>query len=183
MGAANFRTMEEFPLFVHDDFWIKPCPVCGLWHDTETKVCDDCGADLKDVPEEKYQHDELTEQIYFQELQDACEELTGRLLFHKVEPLGGYYCGVQLYVEETDDPNDMDNYTTRYMYDMFRSQAIRAYDREKRKIVREMRRIAKRHGMTEMYCSARFSNGECWYSKVPEKKATKHERVRYAVAQ
>ena len=180
MSAANFRSMEEFPLFVHEDFLIKPCPVCGLWHDVDTEVCEECGTNIADVQE--YEHDELTEQIFYQELQDACEELTGRLLFHKVEPMGGYYSGVQLYAEETDDPNEMDNYTTKCLYSMYRSQAIRTYDREKRKIEREMRRIAKRYGMTEVYCSARFSNGECWYSKVPDKKATKHERVRYAVA-
>ena len=182
MSAANFRTMKDFPLFMHDDFMIKPCPCCGLWHDAETSVCEDCGTNLEDVPYTEYEHDELTEQIFYHELQDACEELTGRLLFHTVAPLSGYYSGVQLYAEETDDPNEMDNYTTKYTYDMYRSQAIRAFDREKRKIEREMRRIAKKYGMTEIYCSARFSNGECWYSKVPDKKATKHERVRYAAA-
>lgn len=113
---------------MHGGFWIKPCPVCGLWHDADAEVCEECGTNIAEISE-------------------------------------------------------MDNYTTKYMYDMFRSQAIRAYDREKRKIEREMRRIAKHYGMTEMYCSARFSNGECWYSKVPDKKATKHERVRYAAAQ
>lgn len=108
MAAANYMTMENFPLFVKEfNTQIKRCPACGLYQDCENDVCEECG-------------EELEEELFFdsiecQELVDNIEsrlenDVNGGLTFHKISVESGYYSGVQFYVETTDDPT---KWTTR----------------------------------------------------------------------
>ena len=62
------------------------------------------------------------------------EKLNNDLTFHSMEFKSGYYEGVQLYVNTTENPHELDNEDCRYYFDMCRSQAIRKYDAEIRKI-------------------------------------------------
>ena len=48
MAAANYMTMENFPLFVKEfNTQIKRCPACGLYQDCENDVCEECGEELE----------------------------------------------------------------------------------------------------------------------------------------
>ena len=96
---------------------------------------------------------------------------------------GGYYTGMQLYVEEKHEcfPEQYDNEDCHYYFDCCRSGAIRKRASEVNQVKRFMRLIAKNCGMEEYYCSSIFSNGEAFYCKVPDKTATKREQLKYAL--
>lgn len=91
------------------------------------------------------------------------EELNDTLTFHKIVFKSGYYTGIQLYVEEKENPHELDNEDCKYYYDMCRSQAIRKYDAEIRKINRWMEKVAPEYGWRELHCVGIFSNGEAIY--------------------
>lgn len=101
-----------------------------------------------------------------QNIEEALETLNDSLTFHKIVLEDGYYYGLQFYVEENDDPNEMDNENCRYYFDMFRSVAIRRYNSEVNRIGRLLRRLASAYGFEEVVCSAVFSNGEATYTPV-----------------
>lgn len=128
MSCPNFRTMENFSLFVRTD----------------------------------------DEDAYFimREIEYNLNELNDALMFHKILVDGGHYYGLQFYVEENYDPNELDNEDCRYYFDMFRSVAIRRYNSEINKINRMLRRMAKEWGFEEIYCAAVFGNGEAVYAPV-----------------
>ncbi len=92
------------------------------------------------------------------------EELNDSLTFHEVQFKSGYYDGLQLFVEEKEEnPHELDNEDCRYYYDMCRSQAVRKYDAEIRKINRWMEKTAVEYGWRKLYCLGIFSNGEAVY--------------------
>lgn len=186
MGTCNFWTMKDFPLYVHDDFYCIRCPECGslLRKDeleSEDNFCWSCGTQIVYNDHEEI-YDELTTDDWTKFVMEAVEELFDDLMFHTVKLKYGYYSGRQLYVEEIEDPNDYDNEGCHYQFDCCRSKAIRKYESEKNKIRRLMKQIAKDYGMEEIYCVGVFSNGEAVYSRVPDRKSTKRERVKHAVA-
>ena len=94
---------------------------------------------------------------------DLMEKLNDSLVFHSMEFKSGYYAGVQLYVEEKDNPHDLDNESCKYYYDMYKSQAIRKYEAEIRKINKWMEKIAVQYGWKKLNCLGVFSNGEAVY--------------------
>lgn len=94
---------------------------------------------------------------------ELMEKFNDNLIFHKLELRSGYYDGVQLYVEEKDDPNELDNDDCRYYYDMCRSVAIRKYEAEIHKINKWMDKVATQYGWRELHCLGIFSNGEAIY--------------------
>ena len=162
MGTANFKSMDKFPLIVAEDEYIKVCPECGCGQSGVDK-CECCGAILTDVAE-TYDYDTMSDIV--SEMERFAERLNSSLMFHKVTVESGYYSGVQFYVTEEHDVADMDNGDTQYYFGMCRSVALRKYATEVNRICRELRQYAKDYGMMELAVSARFSNGETWYSKV-----------------
>ena len=139
MSTANFHTMENFNLFI--------------------KAYE---------PEEEY--DEFEAQMFYDDIFDGwdgfnelMENLNNALTFHKLELKNGYYSGVQIYVEELENPHELENEDCRYYYDMCRSQAIRKYEAEIRKINRFMDKVATEYGWRELHCLGIFSNGEAIY--------------------
>ena len=91
------------------------------------------------------------------------EEFNNELTFHEITFKSGYYEGVQLFVEEKENPHELDNDDCNYYYDMCRSKAIRKYDAEIRKINRFMDKVAIQYGWKELHCLGVFSNGEAIY--------------------
>lgn len=149
MSAPNFRTMENFPLFALDTTTEDGEPM--EWWEIE-ELCQDISAALESVNE--------------------------TLLFHKVSVEGGYYFGLQFYVDELHDPHDYDNDDCRYEFDLCRSVAIRRYKGEIGKITRSLRKLARGYGFEELYCGGIFSNGEAVYYRVQN---TQRSRVHQAV--
>lgn len=139
MSTPNFHMMKNFDLFV--------------------KAYE---------PEEEY--DEFEAEFFYDDIfqgydgfKDVMEELNDNLTFHKIEFESGYYSGVQLYVEEKENPHELDNEDCRYYYDMCRSQAVRKYDAEIRKINKWMNKTAVEYGWRKLHCLGVFSNGEAIY--------------------
>ena len=139
MSTPNFRDMEyNMPM------------VCGALTDDEFQ----CEMDY-----------ELAEQL--------ASEFTENLTFHNVKIQSGYYYGFQFYVEEKynnyfdldkSSKYCIDNEDAHYYFDMFRSQALRVADAEKRKIVKWLEKLQE-HGFEILVCTAKFSNGEALYEK------------------
>jgi len=181
MSCPNFTTMEEFPLFVAMDQYFKRCPHCGAYTSQNAEICDSCGESLEDVEPE---YDEWETEDYFNQIKESVERDTPSLDFFTVTVRGGYYSGMQLFVEEEHPcfPEDYDNDDCHYYFDCCRSKAIRRRASEVNKVKRFMRKIAMEYGMDEYYCCSIFSNGEAFYSKVPDKTATKREKLKYALA-
>lgn len=164
MSAANYKTMDNFPLLakefvVHE----KSCSVCGAYQtNEENEVCECCGGEL----EETSYIDSDSMQEAFADIQKRLGDLNQTLLFHKVSAESGYYYGLQLYVEEKHNPNDYDNDDCRYYFDMCRSVAIRRYNSEVNKLRRMLRRLGAEFGFEELVCMDVFSNGEAYYEHV-----------------
>ncbi len=165
MSAANFRTMRDFPLFARDFYTeAKCCPVCGTIQDAENNRCEFCESD-----------EGLEDYLYFDDMEceDVCDMIRSELddlnteyMFHKIQLEGGYYSGVQFYVEAEHDLQsyDYDNDDCHYYFDCCRSVAYRKYQSEINKINRKLSNLAKRYGFDELVCTARFSNGEAKFS-------------------
>ncbi|MGE4353530.1 MAG: hypothetical protein AB7D36_05550 [Oscillospiraceae bacterium] len=176
MSAPNFRTMENFPLYLKDDseFYTRICPECGCMNSTDTEICEGCNADL-DEPS----FDECECRNFYDNVEAALKDVNSRLKFHKIEVLSGYYTGAQLFVEKSEDaqrayydnPEELDNDDCRYYFDMCRSQMIRAWEAEQHKVCRELAKIAATWGFEHYYCGGIFSNGEAVYYKADTIKA------------
>ena len=176
MSTPNFHSMENFNLFVkvyepmsleeyqkeefHYDDYLYP----------EYEEADD--DDKTDILEKSYNHAmELWSEDFYRDIfygydgfKGKMENFNDTLTFHEITFKSGYYDGVQLFVEEKEEnPHELDNEDCRYYYDMCRSQAIRKYDAEIRKINRWMEKVATQYGWRELHCLGIFSNGEAIY--------------------
>lgn len=118
--------------------------------------------------------------FFYGDVQEDIDALNSELKFFKISIESGYYTGAQLWVDVTrdadnagfyDDGYDTDNWYCRYWFDMCRSEAIRKYEAERRKVLRMLAKLAKSWGFEEYVCIARFSNGEAWYEKAINKRA------------
>ncbi len=163
MSTPNFKTMKDFPLIIARNNYAKPCPNCGMYCNPTDEVCADCGAALADVElEPDYDADEMAAQ----EMQRTADRINEKLTFHRVRVEAGYYSGAQFIVDELyDDISEMSNDYTQYHFDMCKSKALRKFNAEVRRIVRELRKL-KKCGYEELECVAIFSNGEAVYERV-----------------
>ena len=144
MSCPNFKTMENFSLFVRD-------------------------------------YDELDMLLIVREIEDALDDLNTSLMFHEVKLRGGHYYGIQFYVEENHNPNELDNDDCRCFFDLYRSVAIRRHKSEINKINRILGRLAQEYGFEEIYCAGVFSNGEALYYPVQNTRRARVAQVATAV--
>ena len=171
MSTANFWSMDNFPLWARDFYEeCKICPECRTMQDNENDECEFCGCDLSNEAESFY--DEWEAEYICGEIDKKLEEINYNLIFHKIELKSGYYSGVQFYCEtmhHDEDANgelDLDNDDAHYYYDMYRSQARRKYKSEINKINKILKKLGEEYGFEAYGVSARFSNGETWYTKI-----------------
>lgn len=94
---------------------------------------------------------------------EVIEKFNDDLTFHSLEFKSGYYDGVQLYVNTTENPHELDNEDCKYYFDMCRSQAIRKYNAEINKINKWMKKVAVMYGWKKLNCLGVFSSGEAIY--------------------
>lgn len=92
-----------------------------------------------------------------------CEIKNIPLVFHKIELKSGYYSDVQIFCKEIENPHELDNYDCKYYFDMYKSQAIRAYDAEIKRINKKILPKFKDLGFFKINCIGVFSNGEAIY--------------------
>lgn len=139
-----------------------------------------CGKTFAQMAEEYNREfgEELTDEVFYAEerfqAEDAerlAEEFTRSLEFHNVTVESGHYCSFQFFVEEKYsnyfdlDKNSrccIDNDDAHYYFDMFRSQALRKADAEKRKIKKWLLSM-KNQGFNLVHMTGMFSNGETTY--------------------
>lgn len=164
MSAANYKTMANFPLLVREFIvYEKRCLFCGAYQtNEENEVCECCGGELEEI---SYIDSNSTLEVST-DIQKRLGDFNQTLLFHKVSVEGGYYYGLQLYVEEKHNPNDYDNTDCRCYLNMCRSVAIRRYNSEVNKLCRMLRRLGAEFGFEELFCRDVFSNGEAYYEHV-----------------
>lgn len=163
MSTANFKSMDNFPLIVAGDEYVKVCPECGASNCNDADVCVDCGASLADV-ESVYDAWGMDSMVF--EMEHKAKDLNSHLRFHEVSVESGYYSGVQFYVHEKYDMESMDNEDTNFEFGMCRSVALRKYKSEVNFIRRKLREAKDGLGLMELGVIGRFSNGEVWYSEI-----------------
>lgn len=177
MSTPNFHTQKNFDLYVQvfepvsieeyqkeyfpdDDYYYAD------YEEAETKE------EKAEILEKAYNEAmETWHEFFYQDIFDGADgfktlmkNLNDSLFFHEVRFKSGYYDGIQLYVEEKAvNPHELDNEDCRYYYDMCRSQAIRKYDAEIRKINKWMEKTAVEYGWRKLNCLGIFSNGEAIY--------------------
>lgn len=145
MSTANFRTQDNFPLYCYDDSELE-------WWEAQ---------DL------------------FNEIKADMDDMNDGLRFFRMTVESGYYTGVQFFVEMTDAAENAgfdedgatrwcDNEACRYYLDMYRSEAIRKFDAEQRKVNKLLKKLAEFYGFERYFCRGRFSNGEAIYVKADE---------------
>ncbi len=175
MGTCNFHSMKNFDLWAvsSDIFYFKPCDNCNAWDAQDAKTCEFCGADLSDA---QPVYDEIAAQDFCNDLERRCQDENENLKFFEISVKSGYYDGLQLFVDLTNDadnagftengPEYLDNDSAHDYFDMCRSKCIRAYEAEQRKANKILAKIGGDYGMDKLGIFARFSNGETWYTKI-----------------
>lgn len=155
MATSNFWTQDIFPLMAIDD------------------------SDM----------DYIEAHEFYSALKEHLDEANDGLMFFRITVKIGYYCGSQFYIELTEDADNAgftekgaqyaDNESCRdYLY-LCLSEAKRKYAAEQRKVCKLIRKIGADWGFEEYIVTARFSNGETWYTKAEQ--ATQRERIKAAL--
>ena len=164
MATGNFKSMENFPLIVAEDEYIKICPECGLAQDSENEKCEDCGCDLT-FTEAVY--DEVVMQDICSMMEDFAKGINEKQGFFTATVESGYYSGLQFYIK--DNYYDVEKWTNddaQYEFGCCRSEMLRRYKVAENTVNRELRRAKKELGLKELGIYARFSNGETIYTEV-----------------
>lgn len=176
MSTANFYTQKNFDLYIQsfepismeeyqadyfmDDDYTYPEYEAIDNLDWKNELLEKSYSETMEIWQETF-YDDLFQG--YNGFKDLMEDFNDTLTFHKITFKSGYYDGVQLYVEEKDNPHELDNDDCHYYYDMCRSKAIRKYEAEIRKINKWMEKVAKEHGWQKIYCLGVASNGEAFY--------------------
>lgn len=168
MGTANFKTMEDFPLIAAEDRYEKICPECHCGIDAAESKCTECGCDLSGV---EAVIDDCECEYILGEMENVAKELNEIQPFYTVSVESGYYAGAQFYVEgKYYDLEAMDNEESREEFGVCRSEMLRRFKVAGNTIRRRLRKAKDELGLVELLVTARFSNGETWYSKVDHRK-------------
>lgn len=171
MSTANFDSRQlGFPLYVHDDLYAKVCPECGAWCDPSEPECWECGASLADAD---VRYDELGMEDLYDCVTRDLKDINSSLLFFDVSVKSGYYAGMQLDVNwkkigwmgVAGDPEELDNDDAHFYFDCCRSEMLRKYEREQRKLGKALKELADSYGFEEIVCVGVFSNGEAVYER------------------
>lgn len=181
MGTANFMTMKHFPLYTYSTvYWERYCEDCESWYDDEdgdAEVCPYCESENTELRDSS----DIYANDFLYCVNPEIEKLNRGLTFHKVSVEGGYYTGLQFYVEEEHNLEryEYDNDDCEWNFGMSRSRAHVMFYAERLKIKKRLAELAYEHGMDELFCVGVFSNGEAVYEKVED---TQRSRIMQAVA-
>lgn len=176
MSTPNFHTQKNFKLYIQSFEPISIEEYQKEYFQDDDRTFSEYEATTdeywkKHLLEKSYNNAmEFWNDIFYTDIYEGCdgfkevmEDFNNTLIFHEITFKSGYYDGVQLYVEEKENPHELDNDDCKYYYDMCRSQAIRKYDAEINKINRFMDKVASQYGWKELHCLGIFSNGEAIY--------------------
>lgn len=154
MSAPNFKYQEDFDLWAAD-FSIPLYPI-----DEETGEEDENAAPV-DYLFDNYEYDRAAEKV---------DELNKTLKFYKLQLCDGYYAGTQICIDDSEAPDDY--YFKYYSRDAVADFGVNSYilrrmlNAERKRINNIILPIFKEYGFDKYGITARFSNGETWYSRV-----------------
>lgn len=181
MSTANFDSNQlGFPLYAREYCFFKVCPECGAWNMDTAESCEECGENLEDV---EARYDDLDTRLIYEEAVSDLRSVAEGLDFFTLDVKDGYYTGLQFDVDwkgRIGDPEDLDNEDAHYFFDCCRSEMLRRYQRERRKLGKKLEELAEFYGFEAYGVAARFSNGETIYTK-PEKPKRKKKCFRTSV--
>lgn len=151
MATANFKYQRDFDLWAAD-FSVPIYPV------------DENGDDLTDSEPIDYDFDELL----FYDTIDKIDELNKTLKFYKLQLTDGHYSGTQIEIDDSETPDEwyFQHYFDFEDYGVNRYILRRMINAERKRINRDILPLFRDYGFEHYAISARFSNGETWYSKV-----------------
>lgn len=151
MATANFKYQRDFDLWAAD-FSVPIYPV------------DENGDDLTDSEPIDYDFDELL----FYDTVDKIDELNKMLKFYKLKLTDGHYIGTQIEIDDSETPDEwyFQHYFNFEDYGVNRYILRRMINAERKRINRDILPLFRKYGFEHYAISARFSNGETWYSKV-----------------
>lgn len=176
MSCPNFITQKDFKLFL----WDFESPTDEKLNEYILETGMEDVASVEDITEEM--RNDYARSIYEWEVSDIVDNFSGAvnsilhtfkrdLQFFEVTLRDGHYCGLQFYIEETDnmsriDIDNLDNEDIRYYFDMCKSEFLRKYKSEVNFINKKLLpKLAKYFGFEEYCCAGVFSNGEAIYCK------------------
>lgn len=151
MATANFKYQRDFDLWAAD-FSVPIYPV------------DENGDDLTDSEPIDYDFDELL----FYDTVDKIDELNKTLKFYKLQLSDRHYSGTQIEIDDSETPDEwyFQHYFDFEDYGVNRYILRRMINAERKRINRDILPLFRKYGFEHYAISARFSNGETWYSKV-----------------
>lgn len=169
MATTNFVHQEDFPLYATAIFDYHE----EIDEETGETICYD------------------GDQYLFNQLEERIEEFNRELEIYKIRPADGYYCGVQILLEDKHEYTTLTkDYTAEewrkmrkekkdYPGSYYYYEYERCYSEQKRAKAREMRKIIKfcetilhnEFDFEEYVCCGIFSNGEAVYDKASNKRA------------
>ena len=168
MATANFKSMDHFPLYAHDNIREGYCPECDCWFalDGEDTVCPDCGAELESIDTSGIYDD-----IFVQDVRSALDDLP-EFEFYDISVVSGYYTGYQLLVSikpcEDDDTDGLTDEDCAEWYGCTVAELKERIERERERIRNILSLIGAHFGFTELAIVGRFSSGECIYREVSQ---------------
>lgn len=175
MSTSNFYNQHNFDLYVQGyelskEEYKKECFVDdNVYYEEYLQAeTEDEKEEILDKAYENFY--EFSREIFYEDIiygndgfKEIMEDFNDILLFHKLSFKSGYYDGIQIYIEEKESPNDLDNEDCRYYFDLCRSVAIRKYNSEISKINKWLSKVATQYGWKKLYLIGVFSNGEAVY--------------------
>jgi len=147
MATANFKYQDDFDLWAAD----FSLPI----------YADDDDENAAPV-------DYLFDDYNYNLADDEIQKVNDGLKFFKLRLEDGYYAGTQIVIDDNDCP---DEWWFEHCFD-FAEYGVNSYilrrmiTAEKRRINDKILPLFREYGFDHYGISARFSNGETWYSKV-----------------
>lgn len=134
----------------------------------------------KDFPLWAYDDSEIDEDEYYFLVEDVRRDLreeSRNLVFFNLDIESGYYCGLQLVADLTNDADSAgfsgigtewgpDNESCNYWLGCCRSRALRKYRAEINKVNKILSRVGAAYGFEKYGCAGVFSNGEAVYYRI-----------------
>lgn len=152
MATSNFLYQENFDLWAVD-FSIPVYPL------------DERGEEMTDKDPVDY----FTDNYAVEEAEKKINEANKQLKFYRLSLRDGYYAGTQIEVNGDDAPDEWwidSKYFDFNEYGVNRYILRRMLKAEQRRINEKILPLFKSIGFEKYGISARFSNGETWYSKI-----------------
>lgn len=172
MSTCNFRTMDDFDLWVIDDETL-----CNFWLGKE--FIEERKEEFNDEDFEYDPTDDmwLAWETLLEDIQSDFDDLKSHLEWYKIELKNGYYEGAQFYID-TDycgindkadwlqsKPLIWDDEECLSEFGLTRQQTIEMIENEK-KLINEFLENTKNYGFYKIGCIGVFSNGEAVYKKL-----------------